>query len=111
MMTRDLDTLDEDGPSLTAYETQSARGDQARPSLGTVDQPAMNEEIWWHTVEDRRAASIDSMQPTDGMIQQLNGPAPNRRIVVNERAGGQDRRKRRPRRRRRGGKNILPTGQ
>ena len=72
--TRDLDTLGEDGPDLTRFETPSARGVQEqRPSYSPVAQPGMNEEIWFHTVETDRKARRESRRPTRGMISRLHG--------------------------------------
>lgn len=78
MFTRDLDTLDEDGPDLTGMEADSAREPamESRPAFSPVTQPSMDGAIWWHTVEDNRAARAAAAEPTDGMIDRLNGPGP-----------------------------------
>lgn len=76
MFSRDLDTLDEDGPDLTQFESDSARDPsmEGRPDFSPVAQPAMDGAIWWHTVEDNRAARAEAAQPSAGMIGRLNGP-------------------------------------
>lgn len=60
IMTRDLSAGAEEGPGLTQFETPSARGgpnrttgimERERPQYSPVAQPGMNENIWFHTVE------------------------------------------------------------
>jgi hypothetical protein len=57
-MTRDMDTLGDDGPELVRYETPYARdiygqkqAEADRPQFSPVAQPGMREEIWFHTVK------------------------------------------------------------
>ena len=81
--TRDLDTLHENGPQLTQFETASARGVQdQRPAFSPVAQPGMNEEIWWHTVESDRQARTRARKPTRGMIGRFHRAAPAQETIV-----------------------------
>lgn len=71
--TRDLSTLTEEGPQLTAYETPSARAAYTeRPSFSPIAQPGLAPEIWWHTVADAGQVA-NYAPPSNGMISRLNG--------------------------------------
>lgn len=84
--TRDLSTLAEDGPNLTALETPSARAAYTdRPSFSPVAQPGMAAEIWYHTVPDGGQIA-NYAPPTNGMIARLNGASQT--ITVQDNGGG-----------------------
>lgn len=101
VLTRDLATVNQTSPGLTQFETPSASSDgqaQAeaqRPVFSPVAQPGMNEEIWWHTVENGQQAQ--AAPPSRGMIARLN-PASRVRVTVNERRRRRGRRAGRPER-------------
>ena len=78
--TRDLGTLTENGPNLTAMEAPSARGAYTqRPSFSPVAQPGLSPEIWYHTVPDP-GQMTGYAPPSNGMISRLNGSA--QQIIV-----------------------------
>ena len=90
-MTRDLSTLTEDGPGLTAFETPSARAAYTeRPAFSPVAQPGMSPEIWWHTVADEGQIA-GYAPPTNGMISRLNGATQT--IKVDTGGGGKPKRR------------------
>lgn len=93
--TRDLGTLTEDGPILTAYETPSARAAYTeRPAFSPVAQPGMAPEIWYHTVPDQGQIA-GYAPPSNGMIARLNGPS---HAVTVDLGDGKRKRKRRRKR-------------
>lgn len=96
-MTRDLSTLTEEGPQLTAFETPSARAAYTdRPSFSPVAQPGMAPEIWWHTVADEGQIA-GYAPPSNGMISRLNGGG-TQTIKVDLGGGGTPKRKGKPKR-------------
>lgn len=67
-LTRDLGTLQDNGPNLTAMESPVARADatsafRQRPAYSPVAQPGMNPEIWWHTVPTPWAQQSGQARP------------------------------------------------
>ena len=87
-MTRDLGTLTEDGPGLTAFETPSARAAYTdRPSFSPVAQPGMAPEIWWHTVSDQGQIA-NYAPPSNGMISRLNGGSQTVKVDLGGGGGG-----------------------
>jgi hypothetical protein len=71
--TRDLSTLTENGPNLTALETPSARAAYTeRPQFSGVNQPQIAPEIWYHTVPGQGQIA-NYAPPSNGMISRLNG--------------------------------------
>lgn len=76
VMTRDLGTINEDGPNLTAMESPVARPNSDgvveemmhhRPRYSPVAQPGMDERIWWHTVRTPQPEHRQAGQPARGM--------------------------------------------
>ncbi len=89
--TRDLSTLTENGPNLTALETPSAQAAYTqRPSFSPVAQPGMAPEIWYHTVPGQGQIA-NYAPPTNGMISRLNGAS--QQITVDTGGGGKGKRK------------------
>lgn len=92
MTTRDLSTLTQDGPSLTALETPSARAAYTqRPTFSPVAQPGLSPEIWYHTVPGEGQIA-NYAPPTNGMIARLNGAT--QQTTVDMGGGGGQRHKR-----------------
>jgi hypothetical protein len=105
-VTRDLDTLTEDGPDLTAYEAPSARAAYTeRPSFSPVAQPGMAPEIWYHTVPGQGQIRAYA-PPANGMISRLNGRSQNVTVDVGG-GGGKGKKKRKKKK----GKKIGPERQ
>lgn len=114
MHSRDLNTLDQDGPGLTQFETPRARqfpggevppgGGQAeaertRPRYSPVAQPGMVSEIHWHTVKSEQHVANGQPDPrrgrehaTRGMIGRLNRRHPDERGGGGRRRGGRGKR-------------------
>lgn len=89
--TRDLGTLIEEGPNLTALETPSARAAYTeRPSFSPVAQPGLSPEIWYHTVPGQGQIA-NYAPPTNGMISRLNGASQT--VKVDLGGGGNGKRK------------------
>lgn len=96
MTTRDLSTLTENGPALTALETPSARAAYTqRPSFSPVAQPGLAPEIWYHTVTDTGTIA-NYAPPSNGMISRLNGAT--QQITVDVGGGGKGKKKKKGKR-------------
>lgn len=89
--TRDLSTLGENGPNLTAMETPSARAAYTdRPAFSPVAQPGLSPEIWYHTVPGQGQIA-NYAPPSNGMISRLNGS--QQQVTVDLGGGGNGKRK------------------
>jgi len=89
--TRDLSTLTEDGPNLTALETPSARAAYTeRPQFSGVNQPGIAPEIWYHTVPGQGQIA-NYAPPSNGMISRLNGAS--QQVTVQTGGGGNGKKK------------------
>lgn len=92
-LTRDLSTLSENSPGLTAYETPSARAAYTdRPAFSPVAQPGMSPEIWYHTVPGQGQIA-GYAPPSNGMIARLNGASQTVKVDL---GGGGTPHKRKP---------------
>lgn len=93
MTTRDLSTLSQDGPGLTAFETPSARAAYTdRPAFSPVAQPGMSPEIWYHTVPGEGQIA-GYAPPTNGMISRLNGSTQTIQVDMGGKGKGKHKRK------------------
>lgn len=72
---RDLTTLEEDGPQLTQFESRHVPGKNQRPRFSPVAQPGMVDEIHWGTVRTTQGGTRErppARQQTRGMFGRLH---------------------------------------
>ena len=91
-MTRDLNTLDEDGPDVTSFESPSARDTgtesalRPRPSYSPVAQPGIDGSVWYHTVSSAGHPGHARI-PTSGVAPRIETVQPAREPKRRRRRG------------------------